>query len=255
MLYAWAGALLIGISLGLLGSGGSILTVPILVYLVKHPEKQAIAESLAIVGAIALFGAIRAAARNAVVWRAVAWFGIPGVGGSILGAHLARYIPGEVQLLFLGALMLIAAMRMYVTSRHDTPTSPTPRIAPPPLLLLIGFALGLITGLVGIGGGFLIVPALVLMAGVPIKHAIGTSLALITINSIVGFAKYHLVLADLGLAIDWKTVGVFALLGMLGSMAGGALSAKLDQRVLKRVFALFLVLMALYILWHQLSRL
>lgn len=251
MLTAWIGAILIGLSLGLLGSGGSILTVPILVYLVKHPEKQSIAESLAIVGVIALFGAIREALKGHVVWRAVAWFGLPGIGGSLLGAYLARFIPGEVQLVMLGAIMLIAAARMAVSSRSKEATTDASRIAPWWVLIAIGFGLGLTTGLVGIGGGFLIVPALVLLAGVPMKNAVGTSLALIVVNCAVGFAKYQVTLAKVGERVDWNTIIVFAFLGMLGSIAGAAIGARINQRVLRRVFAAFLVAMAVFIIWRQ----
>ncbi len=255
MITAWIGAILIGLSLGLLGSGGSILTVPILVYLVKHPEKQSIAESLAIVGAIALFGAIRGAIRKQVVWRAVGWFGVPGIGGSLLGAYLARFIAGEVQIAMLGAIMLVAAARMAATTAARDAIGERSRVAPPWLLVLVGFGLGLVTGLVGIGGGFLIVPALVLLAGVPMKMAVGTSLALIVINCAVGFAKYQVTLASVGQRVDWNTIVVFSFLGMLGSLAGGAIGSKLDPRVMRRVFAVFLVLMAVYILWHQIGKL
>ncbi|MBX3363055.1 MAG: sulfite exporter TauE/SafE family protein [Phycisphaeraceae bacterium] len=255
MITAWIGAILIGLSLGLLGSGGSILTVPILVYLVKHPEKQAIAESLAIVGAIACFGAIREAIKRHVVWRAVAWFGIPGIGGSLLGAYLARFIPGEVQLVMLGAIMLVAAARMAGTSRAKQTIGDRTSTAPSWLLVLIGFGLGLITGLVGIGGGFLIVPALVLLAGVPMKHAVGTSLTLIVVNCVVGFAKYQVTLATFGMGIDWNTILVFSFLGMLGSIAGAAIGSKLNQRVLRQVFAAFLLAMAVFIIWRQMGKL
>lgn len=251
MITAWIGAILIGLSLGLLGSGGSILTVPILVYLVKHPEKQAIAESLAIVGAIACFGAIREAIKGHVVWRAVAWFGIPGIGGSLLGAYLARFIPGEVQLVMLGGIMLVAAARMAATSRVRDAMGDRTTTAPSWVLVIIGFGLGLITGLVGIGGGFLIVPALVLLAGVPMKNAVGTSLTLIVVNCVVGFAKYQLTLATVGLSVDWNTIVVFSFLGMLGSVAGAAIGSRLNQRVLRRVFAAFLVAMAAFIIWRQ----
>jgi uncharacterized membrane protein YfcA len=254
MITAWIGAILIGLSLGLLGSGGSILTVPILVYLVKHPEKQSIAESLAIVGAIALFGAIRSAIKKQVVWRAVGWFGLPGIGGSLLGAYLARFIAGEVQIAMLGVIMLVAAARMAMTTAAKDAIAEQPRVAPPWLLVLVGFGLGLVTGLVGIGGGFLIVPALVLLAGVPMKLAVGTSLALIVLNCAVGFAKYQATLASVGQRVDWNTIVVFSFLGMLGSVAGGAIGSKLDPRVMRRVFAAFLVLMAVYILWHQIGK-
>ncbi len=117
MIFAWIGAALIGLSLGLLGSGGSILTVPVLVYLVGEPEKLAIAESLAIVGGISLIGAIPYALKRQIDWRSVLWFGGPGVVGTYLGAALSVYLSGVVQLLLFAAVMLLAAVMMFRPSK------------------------------------------------------------------------------------------------------------------------------------------
>ena len=170
---ALLGAVIVGLSLGLLGSGGSILTVPLLVYLVGQPEKVAIAGSLAVVGGIALAGAIPSALRGGVEWRSVGWFGVPGMLGTVLGAHLSRWIAGDVQLLLFAVVMLIAAWRMArpgSASEHaGAPRSRT-------WIVIDGLGVGLLTGLVGVGGGFMIVPALVLLGGLPMHRAIATSL-------------------------------------------------------------------------------
>jgi len=162
LLYALLGAALVGISLGLLGSGGSILTVPILVYLLGHEEKAAIAEALAIVGLISLAGAARAALRGMVDWRRVLLFGGPGMAGAVLGGLLARWVPGAAQVAMLGAIMLIAA---YMMARRKDRERPVERPTPALLIILQGLGVGMITGLVGVGGGFLIVPALALLGG------------------------------------------------------------------------------------------
>ncbi|MGE4197282.1 MAG: sulfite exporter TauE/SafE family protein, partial [Phycisphaerales bacterium] len=177
MTYAVIGAVLIGVSLGLLGSGGSILTVPILLAL-GHADKQAIAESLAIVGCISLFGAIRQGIRGEVDWRAAAFFAIPGTAGAYLGAKLAEFVPGPVQIVALGIIMLAAALMMAFYKIKECHGDEKPSVA---VMIAVGLGVGTITGLVGIGGGFLIVPSLVLAGRVPLKRSIGTSLAVIVL--------------------------------------------------------------------------
>ncbi len=192
MLLALLGALAIGLSLGLLGSGGSILTVPVLHYLVGQPEKLAIGGSLLVVGLIAASASVPYALHRQVDWRNVAWFGLPGMLGAWVGATLARWVPGPVQLAAFALVMLVAAWRMLrggVTGRGDDEPH---RMA----VVAGGFGVGALSGLVGIGGGFLIVPALVLLAGVPMASAVGTSLAVIALNAFAGFAKYLGVLAS-----------------------------------------------------------
>ena len=121
MIYAVIGALAIGLSLGLLGSGGSIITIPVLVYLLHHPDKVAIAESLAIVGGIALIGAAQYAHAKAIAWKMVALFAIPGMAGSVLGAWIAAGVPGFVQLLVFSGVMLVASWKMWQRSKGKAP--------------------------------------------------------------------------------------------------------------------------------------
>ncbi len=267
MILAWFGAAAVGLSLGLLGSGGAILTAPILVYLVGHDEKSAIAESLAIVGAIAVAGVIRAAMQKRVDFRSAALLAVPGIVGTYAGAHAAKFIPGAVQLVLLSVLMLTAATLM-LRSRPALPASLPESLHPPaapargPLwvIALQGIALGLATGLVGVGGGFLIVPVLVLLRKLPMPIAIGTSLAIIAVNSTTGFLKYLSMLGDqtgpsgVALHIDWNIIGVFIALGVAGSLIGNALASRIRQNTLKRIFAVFLVVMAGYILVRQAPR-
>jgi uncharacterized membrane protein YfcA len=284
MIWAWLGATLVGLSLGLLGSGGAILTVPILVYLVGHDEKAAIVESLAIVGAIALFGAARASFAKQIDWKSALLLAIPGVFGTLLGTHVAQWIPGAVQLLLLAALMLTASVLMFRSPRKSEPMpndvdtsvtdfsvtdfsvtdlsandqAPTSGSA---IIAAQGFALGFMTGIVGIGGGFLIVPVLVLLRRLPMKIAIGTSLAIIAVNCTAGLVK-SIFAGSAALhprateqnAIDWTVIGLFIALGIVGSLIGSLLARRIDQATLRKVFAVFLVVMAGYVAWRQAPR-
>jgi uncharacterized membrane protein YfcA len=237
------GALAIGLSLGLLGSGGSILTVPVLHYLVGQPEKLAIAGSLLVVGLIAAAASIPYARSRQVDWNNVLWFGVPGMAGAWAGATLARWVPGTVQLALFAGVMLIAAWRMLRGGVVDRVGRGPRRAA----VVAGGVGVGALSGLVGVGGGFLIVPALVLLAGVPMASAVGTSLAVIALNSFTGFAKYLGVLEHQALALDWPVLLTVAAVGILGSYAGNRLGRRLPQATLRRLFGGFLVLMGLFI--------
>ncbi|PTA66750.1 sulfite exporter TauE/SafE family protein [Deinococcus arcticus] len=247
MIFAWIGAALIGLSLGLLGSGGSILTVPVLVYLVGEPEKLAIAESLAIVGGISLIGAIPYALKRQIDWRSVLWFGLPGVVGTFLGAALSVSLSGVVQLLLFAVVMLLAAIMMF----RPANAQPEGQLTHHRSLLKIGaegLGVGVLTGLVGVGGGFLIIPALVLLGGLPMGLAVGTSLLIIAAKSFVGFAKYVNVLAEQNVSMNWTLILMFTVIGILGSFLGARLGKNLSNDSLKKGFAGFLVVMGVYVL-------
>jgi uncharacterized membrane protein YfcA len=252
MYSAWLGALLVGLVLGLLGSGGSILTVPVLVYLVGEPNKLAIAESLGIVTLISLVGAMPFAYRGQVDWRSVGLFGAPGMAGAYLGAYLSKFMPGTLQLAIFAAVMLLAAMMMF---RRTVPGSRDDGVRVYWKVMLDGLGVGVLTGLVGVGGGFLIVPALVLLGGLPMHLAIGTSLCIIALKSISGFVKYIDVLGEAGLSIHWDLVLIFSLIGIVGSFIGGRIGAYVPQARLKRGFAVFLVLMGVIILGQNVAAL
>jgi hypothetical protein len=258
MYAAWIGALLVGLVLGLLGSGGSILTVPVLVYLVGEPDKLAIAESLGIVTLISFVGALPFAYRRLVHWRSVVLFGVPGMAGAYLGAELSTLMPGALQLAIFAAVMLLAAVLMARPS--PSPGQPLPGQEPKGTraawkVMADGLLVGVLTGLVGVGGGFLIVPALVLLGGLPMRLAIGTSLFIIALKSVSGFVKYVDVMRDAGLSMNWDVVLLFGAIGIVGSFIGGQVGGYIPQQRLKRGFAVFLVLMGVVILWQNVAKL
>lgn len=247
------GALLIGLSLGMLGSGGSILTVPVLTYLLGHESKVAIAESLAVVGAIALATALPYARSRQVDWRSVVFFGVPGMAGTSIGAWLAKFVSGGLQLTLFGVVMLLAAAMMFWRPGVDDSELQEPRARHPLWQITSqGLAVGLMTGLVGVGGGFLIVPALVLLGGLSMRIAVGTSLAVIALNSLSGFVRYFEVLKSVGTSVDWNTIAAFVAIGVLGSYTGRLIGSRVSQLALRKAFAVFLVVMGLFVLTKEL---
>jgi uncharacterized membrane protein YfcA len=242
---ALPGAIAIGLSLGLLGSGGSILTVPVLVFLIGQDEKTAIAGSLFIVGSIALAGGLQFLRAGFIQWRSVLTFGLPGMLGTYLGALLAAYVSGVTQLTLFALVMLAASylmLRPLDLQHADAAPRATWKIASD------GLIVGIITGLVGVGGGFLVVPALVLLGGLGMHQAVATSLIIIALKSFSGFYKYLDVLEEQSLELDWHTLLVVTALGIAGSFAGSRLARRLPQDKLKRWFAYFLIAMGIYIL-------
>ncbi len=244
-------ALVVGLSLGLLGSGGSILTVPVLVYILGQDEKIAIASSLAIVGLISLFGSVPYVRDKIPDWRMVGLFGIPGICGTYVGAWASVLVSGEVQLMIFALVMLIAAWFM-IRSALLVPVAeerPGTAFKPRPLWVVIeGLFVGALTGFVGVGGGFLIVPALVLMGGLTMHCAIATSLIIIAMKSAVGFVKYVELLSFS--AIDPVIVGLFSLMGIAGCVLGGAIAPRLSQGRLKQGFGVVLLVMGVLILYR-----
>lgn len=246
---AFLGAVLIGVTLGLLGSGGSIVTVPVLLYLAGQPEKVAIAGSLGIVGAVALAGAVPYVLRRRVSWRSVAWFGIPGMAGTWLGAWSSRFVPGTVQVVLFALVMLGAAwlmLRPRPIERGPRPPRAGAKIAAD------GLAVGVLTGLVGVGGGFLIVPALVLLGGLEMALAVGTSLVIIGLKSLSGFLEYLNVLAGEELALDWWLLAAFAAIGVAGTWLGSYIGHRMPQHRLRQTFGVALVVVGSGMLGHTL---
>ncbi|MCH8477907.1 MAG: sulfite exporter TauE/SafE family protein [Wenzhouxiangella sp.] len=241
---AWIGAVLIGIALGLFGSGGSIVTVPVLVYLVGQPEKVAIAGSLAIVGAVAGLGALSYLRRGMIDWRSVLWFGVPGILGTVGGAWLAEFVSGRFQLAVFALVMLVAAYGMLRKRATTAAVKARARWK----IIVDGIAVGALTGFVGVGGGFLIIPALILLGGLNPVIAVGTSLGIIALKSLAGFAKYLSVLDRLDMSVDWTIIGIFILLGGVGSVFGGWLGRRLPAEVFRKAFAALLLIVAAVIL-------
>jgi len=241
-MWALIGAVGIGVSLGLLGSGGSILTVPALVFLVGEPEKLAIAESLGIVGTIAGISAIEHLRRGNVDWRSVALVGPAAMAGSYGGAWGSQFVSGRAQLLLFAAVMLVAAYRMFASARR---AQLKPKHRRPACLFGVGIALGLLSGMVGVGGGFLIVPALVLLGGLTMATAVGSSLVVICLSSLTGFIKQDHLLHVHGTALHWHVLALFIVIGALGSVAIQPVGRKLPQATLKQAYSIMVLLMSM----------
>jgi uncharacterized protein len=244
----YALAALVGLSLGLMGGGGSILTVPIFVYVLHYDAKLAIAMSLPVVGVTSLVGAVSQWKSGNVNLKSAVAFGVLTMGGAFAGARLARLLSGATQLVILGVVMLAAAVTMFRSARSsgDAQKVDTSRAMPVSLLVPVALAVGVLTGVIGIGGGFLVVPALVLLAHVPMKQAIGTSLLVIAMNSASGFAGY------LGhVTVPWTFMLGFTAVAVCGVLAGTWLARFVSQAALKQSFAVFLVVMGGFILYRR----
>jgi uncharacterized membrane protein YfcA len=252
-------SILIGVSLGLIGSGGSILTVPLLVYFFHVSPLLATTYSLAIVGLSSIAGVISRLKQKLVDFKTILVFGAP----SIIGVFLARKyllpaIPDLIYdgpailvtkshfiMLFFAMLMLIAALSMILgknKKEEEEGILPVYGFT----LMLVGLAEGLLTGIVGAGGGFLIIPALVILAKLPMKKAIATSLVIISIKSLVGFTGDLL-----STAIDWSFLSKIVLLATLGIIIGNYLNKKMEGAKLKKGFGYFVLVMSLIILIEQ----
>ncbi|MBL7817854.1 MAG: sulfite exporter TauE/SafE family protein [Saprospiraceae bacterium] len=258
-------AIIVGISLGLIGSGGSILTVPILVYVMGVEPVLATAYSLFIVGTTALVGGIQSAIQKKVDFKTVLIFGIPSIAAVFLTRlWLVPMIPKQIMsigsfvvtkpiaLMVLFAIVMIAAsISMIVPSKNkdnapdDTDTLMSYNY---PMILLEGTVVGVLTGLVGAGGGFLIIPALVILAKMPMKLAVGTSLFIIAAKSLIGFV------GDMqgDEIIDWTLLGGFTLAAVIGIFIGIFLSKKIAGDKLKTAFGWFVLIMGFYIIAKEL---
>ncbi len=219
-------------------------------YLVGQDEKVAIAGSLFVVGTIALAGSMQFLRAGLIDWRNVAIFGVPGIIGTYLGAMLAAYVAGIVQLSLFALVMLLASYLMLRPVDLESVSTSTPRA--PWKIAIDGLVVGIITGLVGVGGGFLIVPALVLLGGMQMHRAVATSLFIIALKSFSGFYKYLDILDNQDLQLDWNTLLLITGLGIAGSFAGASVANRLPQDTLKKGFGMFLIVMGIYILFRSL---
>jgi uncharacterized membrane protein YfcA len=240
-------ALLIGIALGMLGGGGSILTVPVFVYVMGFEPKDAIAMSLPVVGTTSLVGALGHWRDGNVDRRAVVVFGPLAMLGAVGGARLATLVSGTFQLLLLGTVMLVAGVLMVRDRGPAKGAAPRPagasRVA---VLAASGLAVGVLTGLVGVGGGFVIVPALVLLAGVPIRHAIGTSLLVISLSTVTALAAYRS-----QATISWRVVAAFTALAIVGAVVGTQVARRVPARSLRRAFGVLILAIAAFLLYEN----
>ena len=247
-LTVFALSLLIGLSLGILGGGGSILTVPILVYVLGVDAKSAIATSLLVVGVTSAAALIPHARAGRVRFRTGLIFGAAGMVGAYFAGLLAHYIPAGVLLLAFALMMLVTALAMLRGRRDVRPERSTEGPSDLPVLKVVaeGLAVGAVTGLVGAGGGFLVVPALVLLGGLPMSAAVGTSLVVISMKSLAGLAGYvgHV-------QIDWTLGAMVSVSAVLGSLVGARLAGAIAQDRLRKAFAWFVLVMGLAMLVQQ----
>lgn len=238
-------AIFVGIALGLLGGGGSILTVPLLAYVAGMDAKQAIATSLLVVGVTSAIGAVSHARAGRVQWRTGVIFGAAGMAGAYLGGLLARFIPGTVLLLGFAVMMIATAVAM-LRGRKNVDQSGREGGMKIPVILAEGLAVGLVTGLVGAGGGFLVVPALALLGGLPMPVAVGTSLVVIAMKSFAGLAGYLS-----SVTIDWTLALAVTAAAVVGALAGAKLTTRIDADVLRKTFGWFVLLMSSVILAQE----
>lgn len=241
---ALLGALVMGITLGLLGSGGSILTIPILVVLLQRPEKEAVTESLAIVGCIALLGTLFYIKQKQIHWKSVLFFGLPGMLGTCLGGCGSYYVSGSIQIMIFTLVMLVVACMMLFGPLSFGQMRLSPQQSG--VIIVEGFLIGCLVGFIGIGGGFLIVPSLVILRNLSMPIAIGTSLMIITMSSFVGFFEQLVILHALHLHVDWKIIGMMSIIGICGSLMGTLIGKRLSQAVLRKFFGINILLIGLY---------
>ena len=246
-------ATLIGVLLGLLGGGGSILTVPVLVYIAGLSAKNAIVTSLIVVGITSLIAVINHAIRGFVCWKTGLTFGFAGMFGAFLGGRTAAYLPDPVLLVLFAVIMITSAIAMISSKKNTRPGQPlTNNLCPvhlPVLAILFdGFIVGFITGLVGVGGGFLLVPALNFLAGLPMHAAIGTSLFIIVLQSGAALAGYagHI-------QIDPSLTTMVTGCAIIGSFIGSFASGKVSSHYLKRGFAVFVFCLGGFLLYREVN--
>ena len=254
----YIGALFIGLVLGLIGGGGSILTVPILVYLLALNPVVATAYSLFVVGSSSLVGALQNMQKGLVKYKVAAVFALPAfIAVYLTRRYLVPAIPDELFsfnsftvtkdiaiMVFFAVVMILASYAMIKKNKKKECVDCKMNY---PVILIYGLFIGVITGILGAGGGFLIIPALVLLAGLPMKEAVATSLLIIAINSLIGF------LGDVqNLTINWVFLGIFTAISIVGIFLGIWLNKFIDESKLKQAFGWFVLIMGIFIIYQEL---
>jgi uncharacterized protein len=234
----------VGVALGMLGGGGSILMVPLLTYIGGLDAKQAVATSLLLVGATSAISAIGHARAGRVRWGVGLMFGVAGMAGAYGGGLLAHFVSSRALLVGFAIVMCVAAVAMLrgraeLLDKHRAPAS---------RLVALGLAVGTVMGLVGAGGGFLLVPALVLLGALPMSTAVGTSLVVIAMQSFAGLAG-HLT----GTPIDWRLATLATAAAVMGGLVGGRLTPLVEPDALRRGFGWFVLAMSSLILAKEAS--
>lgn len=257
MLLTLSLAVIIGLLLGLLGGGGSILTVPMLVYVLHIEPKIAIVTSFMVVGVSSLMALIPHARRGSVCWKSGVFFGLAGMGGAFSGGQMAAHFSGDVLMSLFGLISLITGVLMLHRQGRDNlkneafeqPLQVCPRRVPFARVLFDGFFVGGLTGLVGVGGGFLIVPALTLLVGLPMQGAVGTSLLIIVMNALAGLSGY-----SQHVELNWALTGLITIGAISGSAVGAWVSAYIKPAALRQVFGAMVILVAVYVLSQSVNQ-
>ncbi|MHA7295142.1 sulfite exporter TauE/SafE family protein [Arthrobacter sp. HLT1-21] len=242
-------SVMIGLSLGVLGGGGSILTVPILVYVAGFEPKEAIAASLFVVGVTSAVSVISHARGGRIVWRTGLIFGAAGMAGAFIGGLLGGQIPGQILLIAFAVMMVatsVAMLRGRKKGRGNDPAEPVKHELPLGRVVLDGAIVGLVTGLVGAGGGFLVVPALALLGGLPMSVAVGTSLVVIAMKSFAGLAGYLTTVH-----LDWGLTLAVTAAAIVGALIGSRLAGRIPEAALRKAFGWFVLAMGLFVLTQQ----
>lgn len=254
MLLTLSLAIIIGLLLGLLG-GGSILTVPMLVYLLHVEPKLAIVTSFVVVGISSLMALIPHARRGSVCWKSGLFFGLAGMVGAFGGGRMAVQFSSDLLMSLFGLISLFTGLLMLRGKRGEAkagaaiqPSSVCPIQLPFFRLLFDGFFVGGLTGMVGVGGGFMIVPALTLLVGLTMQGAVGTSLLIIAMNALAGLSGY-----SQHVALDWQLTGLVTAGAIFGSAVGGGLSAYVKPAALRKAFGIMVIGIAGYVLTQALT--
>ncbi len=261
LVFGYLASLIIGISLGLIGGGGSILTVPLLVYLFDINSRLATGYSLFIVGIVSLAGSVAYMRKNLIDYKTAALFGLTSVCTVVFTRsiivpalpdiffHIGDLtVTHELFIMVLFSILMLAASWTMIYQKNNHNEEPVSKFEGPLPLIVYGIGIGAVTGFLGAGGGFLIIPALVILVGLPMKKAIGTSLMIISFNSLLGFF-----LGDLGhTAIDWKLILTITGIAVVGMFIGFAISKKIDGDKLKKGFGWFVLVMGIYIIAKEL---
>ncbi len=243
-------AVIVGISIGLLGGGGSILAVPILSYVAGMSPQEAIASSLFIVATTSAFGLLAHARAKRVRWKTGAIFGGAAMGGAFAGGIIGGYIPGTILMVLFAVMMIATATAMVRRPTKDTGAVADERTGLPLTRVIIdGFVVGIATGLVGAGGGFLVVPALTLLGGLPMAVAVGTSLFVMSMKSFAGLAGYLL-----AVQIQWPVVLAFTAIAITGSLVGAWLAGRIPGKTLRKGFGYFVLVMGAVVLTQEVPK-
>lgn len=258
----WLAAILsivIGMAVGLLGGGGSILTTPMLVYVMDFDPKQAITASLFVVAVTSLFGLIQHARAGRVRWKTGLIFGAAGMVGAFAGGQIGSRLPGSLLLAAFAIMMGATAVAM-IRGRKQVEGKAHHGL---PLfrILLDGFIVGIVTGIVGAGGGFLVVPALVLLGGLPMQAAVGTSLLVVMMKSFAGFFGYlvtfggpnGVIALNPETEVNWTVTLLVTAFAVVGAVVGAVISGKVHPDRLRKGFGWFVLVMAVFILVQELG--